>query len=88
MNRSGALIAGALPLLIATAAFAEPPDQQLSGTVQSPVVLPESIAPAITQQPLWTIGGLPVEIWAPVPPPYDQEANRVGAANPRYDQPD
>jgi hypothetical protein len=88
MTRSGALIAGALPLLVATAAFADPPAPQMSGTVQSPVILPGPIAPAITQQPLWTIGGLPVGIWAPVPPPYDMEANRTGAANPLYDQPE
>jgi hypothetical protein len=88
MNRLGALIAGALPLLMATAAFADPPAPQMSGTVQGSVVLPESIAPVIGQQPLWTFGELPVGIWAPVPPPYDMEADRNGAANPLYDQPD
>ena len=88
MTRSGALITGVLPLLMATAAFADPPPPQISGTVQSPVILPGPIAPEITQQPLLTIGGLPVEIWAPVPPPYNMQVNRSAAADPFYDQPE
>jgi hypothetical protein len=89
MTRSGALITGVLPLLMATAAFADSPaPPQISGTVQSPVILPGPIAPEITQQPLWTIGGLPVAIWAPVPPPYNMQVNRSAAADPFYDQPD
>lgn len=65
-----------------------PAPPQISGTVQSPVILPGPIAPEITQQPLWTIGGLPVAIWAPVPPPYNMQVNRSAAADPFYDQPD
>ena len=80
MHRAGAFIVGVLPLLIATAAYADTP--QIGGTVQGPFVLPDQISPATNPEPLWTIDGLPVRIWAPVPPPYDASMDRNGAANP------
>jgi hypothetical protein len=89
MNRSGVLIAGVLPLLMATAAYADTPADQVTGTLQAPVTLPAPVAPENTQQPpLWTLGGVPVRIWAPVAPPYDAAANRTGAADPLWDTPE
>lgn len=77
-----ALILGVLPLLMTTAAYAQPQDQRMTGTIQAPEVLPGEIGPGISQQPLFTIGELPVRVWTPVSPPYDANANRTGASNP------
>jgi hypothetical protein len=90
MNRSGALIVGVFPLLIATAAFAQTRDPQITGTVQAPEVRPGQVSPSSNQPPLFTIGRLPARVWAPVPPPYDVTADRNGAADPLplWDEPE
>ncbi len=80
MHWAGAFIVGALPFLIATAGYADTP--QISGTARAPIVLPDQIGPDNNPEPLWTIDGLPVRIWAPVPPPYDAGMDRNGAADP------
>ena len=88
MNRSLALIAGVLPLLMATGAFADTPGAQINGTVQAPVTLPGELGPGNTQQPLFTIGGMPVQVWAPVAPPYDASTNLNNAADPFWNAPE
>jgi len=90
MHRTGALISGVVALLAATATGAQAQAQaqapHLGGTVnQGPYVLPgEGVGPVTGQLPriLFTNGGLPVGVWAPVPPPYDARADRTGAADP------
>jgi hypothetical protein len=90
MKRSRAVIAGALPLLMATAAYADTPaGPPVTGTLQAPATLPAPVAPESAQpQPFWTLGGVPVRIWAPVAPPYDAAANRTGAGDPLWDTPE
>jgi hypothetical protein len=86
MNRTSALIAGVLPLLLGTAAFAQSQDPQISGTVRAPETLPGELT-APPQQPPFTIGQMPVRIWAPLPPPYDVSADRTGADDPLWMEP-
>jgi hypothetical protein len=82
MSRLGSFLVGALMLLAMPAAFAQAPD--VSGTVQAPpYVLPGETTTAPQQPPaLLSIGGLPVRVWAPVPPPYDSNWNRNFNADP------
>jgi hypothetical protein len=83
MTRIGTVFLGALPLLLATAAYAQAPAPQLGGTVQTPGLVPEETAPADNgRQPLFSIGNLPVSVWAPVELPYNTLADRNAAANP------
>jgi hypothetical protein len=85
MNRIGAVILGVLPLLVAGAAYAQSQVPQTGGTVQAPaVVYPGQLSqPANPEpRPLFSIGKLPVGVWAPVAPTYDASANGTGAANP------
>jgi hypothetical protein len=83
MSRAGALMIGVLPMLVATAAFGQSQTPQVQGTVPAPQALPEQAPSWITSPPdIGSIGGLPVRVWAPVPPPYDQLADRNGAADP------
>jgi hypothetical protein len=89
MKRTGAFVFGVLPLLAATAAFAQTRAPQVNGRVQAPQAQPYTLPGAITppaasQLPpaVGRVGTQPVRVWAPVLPPYDTEADRNGAANP------
>jgi hypothetical protein len=94
--RTGAFIFGVLPLLAATAAYAQAQVPQVGGAVRAPqapalYTLPGAIiAPGGGQLPpiVGNVGEVPVRVWAPVPPPYDTEADRNGAANPFPTAPD
>ena len=50
------------------------------------VTAPQPVAPSRPALPphIFTIGNLPVGLWAPVPPPYDARANHNNAANPLW----
>jgi hypothetical protein len=93
MNRIALRVFAALPLLTAPAVYAQPRAPDITGRVQAPpYVLPGQIpagqGPGSLQEspPLFRIGGLPVHLWAPVPPPYDSSANRNLAADPVWSQ--
>ncbi len=84
MNMMRAVLIGFLTLMAAPA-FAQVPGPAGAGRV--PAFGGESVlvAPRLGARqpaPLFIIGGVAVEVWAPVPPPYDAAANRNGAANP------
>jgi hypothetical protein len=88
MMRISGLVFGAAMMAVAGAAYAQAPGSAASGTVQVPLVQPQSPA-TITRSPpaLFWIGNLPVRLWAPVEPSYDDRANRNGAANPLWGAP-
>ena len=83
MRAIRALAFGVVPMLAATVAFAQTQPPQISDTMQLQV-LPEQVTPKAAEVPpaIGTIAGVPVRVWAPVVEPYDQHANRNGAANP------
>jgi hypothetical protein len=66
---------GVLPLLAATPAFAQAPAAY--GMESTPEVLAGQ-APESTPLPptLFSFDGVPVQIWTPVAPPYDPNADR------------
>jgi hypothetical protein len=79
------VILGVLPLLVTGAAYAQSQVPQAGGTVQAPpVTYPGQLSqPANPEpRPLFSIGKLPVGVWAPVAPTYDAMANRTGAGDP------
>jgi hypothetical protein len=49
-----------------------------------PFTMPGSQPIEPERVPLFTIGNLPVQVWAPVEPAYDLHANRNLAANPTW----
>lgn len=85
MTRIGVVFLGALPLLLATAAYAQAPTPQAGGTVQTPALVPGEVAPPNNgPEPLFSIGNLPVSVWAPTELPYNTQANRSAADNPLW----
>jgi hypothetical protein len=85
MTKVGAMLLGALPLLLATAAYAQGPAPQAGGTVQTPALVPGEVAPPNNgPQPLFSIGNVPVSVWAPTEPTYNTQANRSAADNPLW----
>ncbi|HEY1930903.1 MAG TPA: hypothetical protein VGG99_02735 [Acetobacteraceae bacterium] len=88
MMRIGGFVFGATVMAAASAAYAQAPGPAASGTVQAPFVPPESPATINRSPPvLFWIANLPVRMWAPVEPSYDDRANRNGAANPLWGVP-
>jgi hypothetical protein len=85
MKTTRAIFFASIGVLAATAAYAQQPSPAggpLGFSGQTAAAGPRQ---APTQaRPLFTIGGLPIGIWAPVPPPYDAAANRNAAANPLW----
>jgi hypothetical protein len=85
----------ALALVAATAASAQvkqpatdPPPRPLPSENQTITAQPVPTNPdaTVTQpRPLFNIGNLPVDVWAPVEAPYDANMNRNQAANPVWD---
>src|ERR1700749_1614850 len=79
-------------LMIATAASAQVkkpaadapprPVSMASQTVPARPVLTNPDASVAQQRPLFSIRNVPVNVWAPVEPPYDTHMNRTQAANP------
>jgi hypothetical protein len=86
MTKIGTVLLAALPLLLASAAYAQTPTPQMGGTVQTPeLVAPGETAPGNNElQPLFSIGNLPVAVWAPTEAPYNAQADRSAAANPLW----
>ena len=63
---------------------AAPENRQLpdtSQTTQAPEIPSNQNATAGQTRPLFSIGHLPVTVWAPVQPAYDSHANHTAAAN-------
>jgi hypothetical protein len=82
MNNIRAALLGILAVSMATAALAQPlPGATAMADTQFVTVAPRLGTPRYPT-PLFTIGGVAVGIWTPVPPPYDGAANRSAAANP------
>jgi len=52
-------------------------------TMVAPYTQPAPVIPPFRRF-LFSIGNLPVGVWAPVQPPYDSRANRNNAANPLW----
>jgi len=69
-------------MAVATAAAAQPPE--ISGTERTEPMLPNQAPPQVSKSPpaLFSIGPLPVRMWAPVQSSYDATANRTPAENP------
>jgi hypothetical protein len=86
MRRIAAFVIGALPILVATGAYAQTQVPQLGGTVQGPVLLPGDVGSGTNPPPPteFMLGRMPVQVWAPVVPPYDTTADRNGASNPLW----
>lgn len=92
MRQFGVVPLGMLLMLAATAAYAQtqvPAQRQVpetGGVVRRPEVPPPLVGPTVKPPPaVFSIGGMPVRVWTPVPPPYDVTADRNGAANPLWD---
>lgn len=80
MKRLGGFVFGAITLLSVSAAYAQAPGPAVSGTMQAPLTQPQAPGTLNRSSPaLFWIGNLPVRMWAPVQPSYDQNGNRVGA---------
>ena len=88
MRRSGLLVILALSLSGIGAAYAQTPGT--GGTVLTPEVPPSVLTPEVPAAPpaVFSIGNVPVRVWAPVPPPYNTAADRTGADNPIQNLPD
>ncbi len=84
MNTMRAVLIGFLTLM-ATTAFAQVPGPASTDRVSALAGESVMVGPLVGAHhptPLFIIDGVAVEIWAPVPPPYDATANRNRAANP------
>ena len=87
MNTAHVLILGTFVAILSTSAFAQ---DQLPGDTNTNYWIGASNAPVApeqgNQQPrrLFTIGGLPVNIYTPVEPPYSPAMNRNLAADPLW----
>ena len=82
MNTVRAVHFGILALLMATTAYAQKPGVGPAATTASFLGESVTIGPRRFPTPQFVICGLPVGIWARVPPPYDVAANRSAAENP------
>jgi hypothetical protein len=88
-------LAAAALTLVATAAsgqvkqpVADPPPRPVPSESQTITAEPVPTNPdaSVTEpRPLFNIGNVPVDVWAPVEPPYDANMNRNQAANPVWD---
>jgi hypothetical protein len=85
MDTIGGVILGAT-LFAAGAAYAQSPsrpDQSGSAVTQAPYYYPTPPLQGESQRrPLFTFGGVNVDVWAPVEPPYDPHIDRSAAADP------
>jgi hypothetical protein len=88
-----ALIASALMVATASAQLkkpaADPPPRPVPAESQTVTAQPVPTNPdATVTQPhaLFNIGNVPVDVWAPVEPPYDANMNRTQASNPVFEQ--
>ena len=87
MNTASALILGTLVAVVSTSAFGQGqlPDADTTHWFEASNAANASVVPEPSDPqslPLFKIGGLPVRVYAPVPPPYNAAANRNFAANP------
>jgi hypothetical protein len=83
-------------LMAATAAsaqvkkpVADPPPRPVPAESQTVTAqsVPTNPDASVTQpRALFNIGNVPVDVWAPVEPPYDANMNRNQAANPVFEQ--
>jgi hypothetical protein len=89
-----ALIASALMVAMAASAqvkqpAADPPPRPVpveSQTVTAPPVPTNPDATVTQPRALFKLGNVPVDVWAPVEPPYDANMNRSQAANPVWEE--
>jgi len=81
VNKVRAFLLVILATLVAANADAQPSAANGMAGAGSVTITPR---PGTARYPttLFNMGGLPVGIWARVPPPYDPTANRSAAANP------
>jgi hypothetical protein len=84
MNPIGAVILSATTLMVATVAARaqSPQDQSANQVTRAPFFLPGSLANEPASHPLFTIAGIPADVWAPVEPHYDANNDRNLAADP------
>lgn len=84
MRGLAALALGGAMLLAMAPAWAQDGAAPFHGKVQTPPVAPTPFTPAPSPPPpsIGTIFGVPVRVWAPVAPSYNQMADRNGAASP------
>ena len=75
---TGVLISGT-----ALATHAQPALDQTQ-TTQAPFYYPTTQPPP-APEPLFNIGGIPVDVWAPVEPSYDARINRNLASDPQWE---
>jgi hypothetical protein len=96
MKMFSTLALAAFALVVATAASAQvkkpaadPPPRPVPAESQTVTAQPVPTNPDATvnqPRPLFNIGNLPVDVWAPVEPPYDANMNRSQAANPVWEE--
>jgi hypothetical protein len=87
MNTTGALILGTFVAVGATAASGQEQYPTKAGANRQIGTFTATVAPEpsdLQSRPLFTIGGLPVRVWAPVEPHYNAAANRNIAADPLW----
>jgi hypothetical protein len=96
MKMFSVLAIAASTLMVVTAASAQvkqltadPPPRPVPAESQTLTAQPERTNPdaSVTQpRELFKIGNLPVDVQAPVEPPYDSHINRTQAANPVFEE--
>ncbi len=96
MKMLSTLALAASALMVATAASAQvkqlpadPLPRPVAVESQTVTARPIPINPdaSVTQpRALFKLGNVPVDVWAPVEPPYDAHMNKTQAANPTWDE--
>jgi hypothetical protein len=83
----GTAVVGASALFLATAGSAGAQSSELNQSEPAPIESAEGAVEgnAPGSQPLFTIGGLGVHVWAPVESPYDSRANSSLAGGPMWE---
>jgi hypothetical protein len=89
MKSIGAIVSGVIVVVAAATANGQERNAVLSSTAhatQAPYYFSGGVEQSDRQSPapLFTIGGFGVHAWAPVEPPYDADADRNLAADPRW----
>jgi hypothetical protein len=84
MKTMGAVVVGASVLMLAAAGSAGAQNSEWNQSQPAPIESAQGTVEdnAPEGQPLFTIGGLGVHVWAPVESPYDSRANGSLAGGP------
>ena len=90
MDRMGVVVLGAAAaLMVGTAAYAQSGrpgngnPSEVTIAPYSPYTPPQA---ELQRRPLFTFGGVNVDVWSPIEPPYDPNMNRAAASDPLWEE--